>query len=155
MGLRSTAGRSCWLRGTDPFGLHVGVCALERIELSRSTLSSATPAGQSAEHSDAVRLYIEARFGLFAAHRTTEEFVHDLLDQASPVTAHRDELGEFLSWCDLAKFARFALSPSQMQRMCDAARAFVEATDQAPVPAAPSSDAGRGMPLSTAPEVGS
>lgn len=129
--------------------------ALERIELAQSTLSSARPAGLSAELSDAVRVYIEARFGLSAAHRTTEEFIHDLLDEASPVAAHRDELGEFLSSCDLAKFARFALSPGQMQRMCDTARAFVEATDKAVVPAGDSSRPAPQVPLATAEEVGS
>ncbi|MEO7032935.1 MAG: DUF4381 family protein [Polyangiaceae bacterium] len=103
--------------------------ALQRIERARAALQTLTSAEFSAEVSNAVRVYIEARFGLLAAHRTTEEFLHDLLGAvASPVATHREALEDFLSWCDLAKFARLALTPSHADAMVAAARHFVEST---------------------------
>ncbi len=103
--------------------------ALERIERARAMLATSTSSEFSSEVSDAVRAYIEARFSLRAAHRTTEEFLHDLLDlAASPIVVHRDALSDFLSWCDLAKFARLALSAGHATAIVDAARRFVETT---------------------------
>jgi hypothetical protein len=82
----------------------------------------------------AIPYYIEARFSLLAANRTTEEFLHDLLDAAAtPIARHRDALEDFLSWCDLAKFARLALTPERADSIVLAARRFVEDT-RAPVP---------------------
>jgi hypothetical protein len=107
--------------------------ALQRIERARAALNALTSAEFSAEVSNAVRVYIEARFALLAAHRTTEEFLRDLLGaEASPIATHRDTLEDFLSWCDLAKFARLALTPSHADAMVDAARRFVESTATPP-----------------------
>jgi hypothetical protein len=103
--------------------------AIERLERARDLAQEGRAAELAAELSDAVRVYIEARFELRAAHRTTEEFLHELLANAkSPVAAHRDTLGEFLGACDLAKFARFALGVERMKAMIDAAIVFVHAT---------------------------
>jgi hypothetical protein len=107
--------------------------ALERIARARELLGTTTSAAFSADVSDAVRVYIEARFSLRAAHRTTEEFLHDLLDAAaSPIAHHREALEDFLSWCDLAKFARLALTAEHADSIVLAARRFVEDT-RAPV----------------------
>ncbi len=109
--------------------------ALERLERARSLAREGRAPELAAELSDAVREYIQSRFDLRAPHRTTEEFLHDLLDaRQSPVAAHRDTLAEFLGACDLAKFARFAIDVEHMQAMLDAAESFVRATD-APKPA--------------------
>ncbi|MEO7109280.1 MAG: DUF4381 family protein [Polyangiaceae bacterium] len=103
--------------------------ALERIERARQLLTTHSSAEFSAEVSDAVRAYIEARFSLRASHRTTEEFLRDLLDtSSSPIASHRDALEEFLSWCDLAKFARLAVSTENANAVTVAARQFVEVT---------------------------
>jgi hypothetical protein len=61
-----------------------------------------------------------------AAHRTTNEFLHDLVDLPdSPLAAHRETLAEFLHHCDLAKFARWSLTVPQMEAMLASASAFV------------------------------
>ncbi len=56
--------------------------------------------------SDAVRVYIEKAFDLPAPERTTEEFLPEI--QAHPIFRGElsDRLKDFLSLCDLAKFAR-------------------------------------------------
>lgn len=103
--------------------------ALERLARARDLLTNESSAKFSAEVSDTVRAYIEARFSLPASHRTTEEFLHDLVDAtSSPIASHREALEEFLSWCDLAKFARLALSAESADAVLAAGRSFVEAT---------------------------
>jgi hypothetical protein len=117
--------------------------ALERLERARALARDGRVAELAVELSDAVCEYVEARFQLRAAYRTTEEFLHDLLTmKGSPVAAHRDRLGEFLGACDLAKFARFALDVEQMQAMIDAAQAFVKSTCVQPDAPAPVSTGG-------------
>jgi hypothetical protein len=76
--------------------------------------------------SEIVRNYIEQRFQVRAAHRTTQEFLHDLLAEShAALTVHHPLLGEFLEHCDLAKFARWQLSVAQMEAMYQSARTFV------------------------------
>ena len=83
----------------------------------------------SIEVSDAVRDYIEQRFHAMAAHRTTHEFLHDLLGSSDTLLAeHRTLLADFLNLCDLAKFAGWQLSAQEMETMHSRARAFVLAT---------------------------
>ncbi len=78
--------------------------------------------------SEIVRGFIEQSFPLRAAHRTTEEFLRDLVNvEESPLAAHREALREFLQHCDLAKFARWSLTREQMEAMLASASAFVTA----------------------------
>jgi hypothetical protein len=86
--------------------------------------------------SEIIRKYIEQQFHARAAHRTTEEFLHDLLTQSNTaLAAHQPLLAEFLEHCDLAKFARWQHSVPQMQAMHHSACTFVVQTGK---PAAPS-----------------
>lgn len=74
--------------------------------------------------SDIVRQYIEARFGLRAPERTTEEF----LAEAALSPEYMALLGAFLSECDLVKFARYEPEAADRQRAFAAAEKFVEET---------------------------
>ena len=78
--------------------------------------------------SDVVRAYVEAAFALHASRLTTDELLADLMTDHSPVAAHRTELGAFLGYCDLAKYARWSLSPTDMTGMLDSAETFVRVT---------------------------
>ena len=82
--------------------------------------------------SEIVRQYVEEAFRVRAAHRTTEELLADLMLDRSPVALHRTALGEFLRYCDLAKFAGWSLSPNDRAAMLASAETFVLATS-APV----------------------
>jgi len=111
--------------------------ALQRLARARALAREGQAMELADELSDTVREYIQARFDLRAPHRTTEEFLHELLSaRQSPVAAHRDALGEFLGACDLAKFARFAIDVEHLNAMLDAAESFVRTT-AAPAPASP------------------
>ncbi len=56
--------------------------------------------------SEIVRVYLEERFGLRAPERTTEEFLSELARSAALDARHKSLLAEFLTQCDLAKFAQ-------------------------------------------------
>lgn len=100
--------------------------ALERLQEARALMRPDTVRDYSIVVSDIVRRYIEERFCVMATHRTTEEFLHDLLNPSNALlTAHRASLAEFLNHCDLAKFGSWRLSAQDMESMHQSARSFV------------------------------
>jgi hypothetical protein len=108
---------------------------LQKLEATRALMEAGDARAFAAAVSDVVRAYIEARFDIKATQRTTAEFLRDCLALVgSALQAHEQALGEFLRFCDLAKFARWSLDGPQMQGMLDSARHFVETT-AAPLPA--------------------
>ena len=105
--------------------------ALDRLEEARALMQPENAREFSITVSEIVRHYIEDRFHVWAARRTTEEFLHDLLDSSDAfLSGHRGLLGDFLHQCDLAKFARWILSIEEMETMLQSARTFVIATGQ-------------------------
>jgi hypothetical protein len=100
--------------------------ALERLEQARAFMHPSGGREFSIEVSSIVRDYIESRFRVMAAHRTTDEFLHDSLESAEPVlAAHRELLADFLQSCDLAKFGGWNLPSLNMEAMLQGARRFV------------------------------
>lgn len=114
--------------------------ALSRIARAEARRSDA--GGFAEELSEAVRAYLEARFGIHAPQRTTEELLEELaVGESSPLHRHRPALGAFLAQCDLAKFAGAALSSDDLDALSASARALVESSWREaapPSPAAPS-----------------
>lgn len=109
--------------------------ALRRLEEVRRLLNPGSVREFSITISDIVRQYIEAAFNITATHRTTEEFLHDLLaSSGAALVVHRDLLAEFLHQCDMAKFAGADLSTQIMQSLHQSARSFVIQSSK-PVPA--------------------
>jgi hypothetical protein len=109
---------------------------LEELEAARALMQPLKGYQFSIAVSEIIRKYIEQQFHARAAHRTTEEFLHDLLTQSNTaLAAHQPLLAEFLEHCDLAKFARWQHSVPQMQAMHHSACTFVVQTGK---PAAPS-----------------
>jgi hypothetical protein len=112
--------------------------ALARLDDARALMQPGRGREFSIEVSGIVREYIERRFKVMAAHRTTHEFLHDLILSADPgLAAQRDLLGEFLQSCDLAKFGGWNLGIDQMDTMLKSARRFVQsaAADPGTAPA--------------------
>jgi len=101
--------------------------ALQRLEDIRALMQPPTAREFSTAVSDIVRSYIEQRFDVIATHRTTEEFLHDLLLESSDASLvrHRALLSEFLQQCDLVKFAGMSLTLQSMESLHQSARAFV------------------------------
>ena len=78
--------------------------------------------------SDILRRYIEDRFELKAPERTTEEFLVEIKDTGVLSDADRRALAEFLTHCDLVKFAKHSPTAGQIQRTIDLAKNFIEQT---------------------------
>jgi hypothetical protein len=80
------------------------------------------------ELSGIVRRYLEARFGLRAPERTTEEFIRDALSSRKLSDTHRDLVAGFLEQSDLVKFARHAPGQADMRNALDSAGLLVRQT---------------------------
>jgi hypothetical protein len=114
--------------------------ALERLEEARRLMKPEQARAFSFAVSEIVRNYIEECLSVRAAHRTTEEFLHDMATRPdSPLIAHQPVLAEFMRHCDLAKFARWILSEARMEAMWECARDFIVETGKpvADIPAMP------------------
>ena len=81
--------------------------------------------------SDILRHYIEDRFDLMAPERTTEEFLFELSESNSLPQADKDSLAEFLTHCDLVKFAKHRPETEQIQRTFDLVKNFIAKTKSA------------------------
>jgi len=100
--------------------------ALDRLENTRPLMRENNAEPFSLAVSEIVRRFIEEVLPVRAAHRTTEEFLRDLIALPYlPLAQHRDSLADFLRQCDLAKFARWSLSVTQMEAMLESAKAFI------------------------------
>ena len=120
--------------------------ALQRLEGIRPLMQPATVREFSIAISDVVRQYIEVQMKITATHRTTEEFLRDLLDSANAsLAAHRNLLAEFLQACDMAKFAGVGLSMRIMESLHSSARGFVIETSK-PVATPPLAQAPQPVP---------
>lgn len=75
-----------------------------------------------------VRHYIEDRFDLHAPERTTEEFLNELRFTEVFAPADKHVLEEFLTHCDLVKFAKHEPTTEQIQRVFDLVKDFIERT---------------------------
>lgn len=79
--------------------------------------------------SDAVRLYLEERFGLRAPERTTEEFLADLSRSAALTELQKDSLSDFLAACDRVKFAKYEPQRPELEALYNSALRLIEETE--------------------------
>jgi len=107
--------------------------AFEELKRAKALMKPELADAFSVAVSNAVRTYIETRFAVRVTRHTTEEFMARI--QAEPsgdLAGYRDLLADFLGHCDLAKFARFLLTPDQMEAMYQSAWSFVDQTRPRP-----------------------
>jgi hypothetical protein len=78
--------------------------------------------------SSILRHYIEHRFDLRAPERTTEEFLAELRYTDVLSESDKKSLEEFLTHCDLVKFARHNPTTAQIQRTFYLVKQFIEKT---------------------------
>jgi len=119
----STAAWKLWRREKRKLAYEI---ALERLENTRPLMRESNAEPFSLAISEIVRSFVEEVLPVRAAHRTTDEFLRDLTSLSYlPLAQHRDSLADFLRHCDLAKFARWSLSVTQMEAMLESANGFV------------------------------
>lgn len=81
--------------------------------------------------SDIVRHYLEERFSLRAPEMTTEEFLDSVRDSEDLAESHRKLLRDFLSHCDMVKFAKYGPTPLEMLDSFKSAWKLVDETKPA------------------------
>ena len=89
-----------------------------------------------------VRRYLESRFELHAPERTTEEFIREVSTSRTLRQDHQSLVVDFLTQCDLVKFARHQPGADDMRNAMAAAERLVQET--IPVIAAPGPIAAEG-----------
>jgi hypothetical protein len=127
-GALAAAGLGCgaWMLRRRPRRKLPYEIALENLAKTRGLMQPENAQRFSLAVSEIVRLFIEECLPVRAAHRTTHEFLRDLVNfPDSPLAAHRETLRDFLHHCDLAKFARWSLTVPRMEAMLESANAFV------------------------------
>lgn len=82
--------------------------------------------------SNTARYYLENRFGLRAPERTTEEFLYDMASTDYLTVRQQDLVSEFLTECDLVKFARYGPTKDEIERVYRAAVRLVDETKISP-----------------------
>lgn len=78
--------------------------------------------------SDVIRVYLEERFNLHAPDRTTEEFLAELREGTQLNQEHKALLENFLTKCDLVKFARDEPTEPELRGLLDAALRLIDET---------------------------
>lgn len=78
--------------------------------------------------SEIIRTYLEDRFRLRAPDQTTEEFLDDLRDHPRLASRHQQLLADFLTRCDLVKFARHEPGRPEIEDLHNAALKIVDET---------------------------
>jgi hypothetical protein len=78
--------------------------------------------------SSILRHYIEHRFDLRAPERTTEEFLAELKYTDVLSESDKESLEEFLTHCDLVKFAKHSPTNEQIQKTFDLVKEFIRKT---------------------------
>jgi hypothetical protein len=100
--------------------------------------------------SDAIRVYLEEQFQLHAPERTTEEFLDEVQSSPALTFDQKQALGDFLSRCDLVKFARYLPGKPELNDLYQSATRLIDETEPAPPPpdpvAAPASSLQRSAP---------
>jgi len=82
------------------------------------------------ELSDIVRRYLENRFNIRAPEMTTEEFLLKVKEDSSLSVEHKGLLRDFLTNCDLVKFAKYQPAETEASLALASARRLVDQTKQ-------------------------
>lgn len=89
---------------------------------------------------DIIRVYLDERFDLHAPDRTTEEFLRELRTSTVLTHVQKDMLEQFLTLCDLAKFARHEPTLKELERLHLVAAQLIDDTEPSAItPSAPPS----------------
>ncbi len=82
------------------------------------------------ELSDIVRHYVENRFQLRAPEMTTEEFLVTMQNSNILNDGQKNILKEFLSHCDMVKFAKYLPDAKEVETSYESAKSFIEETKE-------------------------
>src|SRR5438874_11799123 len=104
--------------------------ALEALERMRDQIDRLNPYQFSIRVSDVLRRYVTEQHGLPVTRLTTVEFVNALTNASQFSTDDKSLLEDFLSRCDLIKFARYEATSADSQLLLEEATRFVKGGQQ-------------------------
>lgn len=103
--------------------------ALQSLAEARHLLAAGNSLAYLERTAQILRRYVELRFSLPSTRQTTRELLSSLGDDdASPLSAYRQDLRAFLERADLAKFAHHAGDLRQLEEVESSLRQFIERT---------------------------
>jgi len=106
--------------------------ALQDLESARSLMTPDNAGVFAVSLADILRQYIEDRFHISMQNLTTREFLQELMDNPettpSELQTHDKMLGDWLTHCDLVKFARYTLTKNEIEQMFNSVSDFITAT---------------------------
>ena len=114
-----------WLRKPQPEKTPRTV-ALELLQRVRSEIAQLTPYQFSIRVSDILRQYVLQQYDLPVTRQTSVEFLESLSQSSRFSEADKSLLGDFLTRCDLIKFARYEATVSDSELLLEEAMRFVQ-----------------------------
>ena len=117
--------RRATLAITPPIPAHIR--ARQQLEAALTLIAQPKPFCIAV--SDTLRGYLEERFTFRAPERTTEEFLHELQATTLLTPAQKTSLGDFLTNCDLVKFAKYEPGEPELLDLHGSALRLVEETE--------------------------
>lgn len=121
-----------WLRKPEPEQTPRGR-ALELLQRVRSEITQLNPYEFSIRVSDILRQYVMQQYQLPVTRQTSVEFLESLASSAQFSEADKSLLGDFLTRCDLIKFARYNATVSDSELLLEEATRFVQGGQLEPV----------------------
>jgi hypothetical protein len=121
--------RTAQIPAAPPIPAHIR--AKQKLEEALTLISQPKPFVIAV--SDTARWYLEERFNFRAPERTTEEFLHELQRTDRLTRDQKESLGQFLTNCDLVKFAKYEPGETELRDLHASALRLVEETEPAEV----------------------
>ena len=107
--------------------------ALELLRSVRGEITQLTPYQFSIRVSDILRQFVLQQYQLPVTRQTSVEFLESLGNAPQFTEADKSLLGDFLTRCDLIKFARYEATESDSELLLEEATRFVEGGKLEPV----------------------
>ncbi|HSH37168.1 MAG TPA: DUF4381 family protein [Chthoniobacterales bacterium] len=100
--------------------------AFELLQRVRSEITQLTPYHFSIRVSDILRQYVMQQYQLPVTRQTSVEFLESVARSSQFSEADKSLLGDFLTRCDLIKFARYEATVSDSELLLEEATRFVQ-----------------------------
>ena len=100
--------------------------ALELLQRVQSEITQLTPYQFSIRVSDILRQYVMQQYQLPVTRQTSVEFLESLTNTSQFSEEDKSLLGDFLTRCDLIKFARYDATEADSELLLEEATRFVQ-----------------------------
>lgn len=100
--------------------------AIELLQRVRSEITQLTPYQFSIRVSDILRQYVMQQYQLPVTRQTSVEFLESLANTSQFSEEDKSLLGDFLTRCDLIKFARYDATEADSELLLEEATRFVQ-----------------------------